>query len=432
MTWALAKLCKLFAIGMNLRNSLKILKGMSTTTVVPGDSDSSSLPSSPSLHPSPPPPPHLCITTTGRSILMFWSIFALITIWEQYLERFFQWIPLYFYCKSLFILLMAFPKLKFTNNIFHQYLIPFFEWIHDHYEHLTVYDWKEFLMRLPFDLFFLFFPFHLEVKYPSDRSSSSSTLILTSSPSASYTVVDDVEDNYDLSIPLYDDDDDDNLEKVEVDVKLTRMEMKEMNAKRDEDQEDGAKTTNPFDAEEDIPPHSITLRKKYVPVSTAATIPKRSAVPDSKDDDSFTSPIPTRKSALPRSGSTSEAKTSPGSDHHELSAEKVSPMLNGFRQVELWVDLYLNSFLIVSLLPPLTLPLVIASDWGLECQATGQHLQLRCLFSEPKHSLSPATLHHPAHFRESQSHCQSLARRTTASSLTSFSEGYHFINNHLP
>jgi hypothetical protein len=347
MTWALAKLCKLFAIGMNLRNSLKILKGMSTVTT------NSSITSD--SHPS---PPHLCMTTTGRSILMFWAIFALITIWEQYFERLFQWIPLYYYCKSLFILLMAFPKLKFTNNIFHQYLIPFFEWIHDHYEHITDYDWKEFLLKLPFVLLFLFFPFHLEVKYSSDR--------LPSSSSAQSALAEEDKDgdgggkDYDLSIPLYGDEDDVEvtlLEAEETKEKIHKVgktlikqekktELMEFSIEKD-DMKPTAKSTNPFEEEDQkILPQNITLRRKYVPFPdpSATPISKRPALSFSEVEESFTSPLPTQRSTYLRSSTSSDSESKRSVDRHELSAEKVSPMLNGFRQVLMCVSHFPHYF----------------------------------------------------------------------------------------
>lgn len=169
---------------MNLRNTLKLLKGFSNTS--------------------------LSITETGTGILMFWSIFSIIIIWELYFEFLFCWFPFYYYFKSIFIILMSFPRLKFTHNIFFQFLIPTFEWFHYHYNNISEFDWITFIITLPVHIILFIFPFHIDVKYNNNSSSLSSKKSLINhnhnhNDSNYNNNNDDINnDSFDLSIPIYD------------------------------------------------------------------------------------------------------------------------------------------------------------------------------------------------------------------------------------
>jgi hypothetical protein len=298
MTWVLAKMCQLFALGMNLRNSLKILKSMSSSS----SSSSSSRKE---------------IVSSGQSFLMFWSIFALIIIWEQYFERIVAWFPLYFYAKSLFILLMAFPRLKFTHNIFYSYLIPLFEWIHNHYEHLSEVDWREFCLLLPLHLFFLFFPFHLKVHPPPDMSMAGEEQEEEEGQGGEEEGEDEYlmrvfeEESFDLSIPL----DDETLDDLVLPVTPTLSAPAPAPTtsppkRRDQHQQ----SFDEFPEE----PQNVTLRTKYRP----------------RTGPSSTNPFAETVFATPNSLSSTSSESQnnlPSSPFQD--EEKVSPMINSVRQV---------------------------------------------------------------------------------------------------
>jgi hypothetical protein len=325
MTWALAKICKLFALGMNLRNSLKVLKKMSSS------SSSSSKEE---------------ITAIGKSFLMFWSIFALIIIWEQYFERLVAWFPLYFYAKSFFIVLMSFPRLKFTHNIFHSYLIPLFEWIHNHYEHLSEIDWKASLVAFPFHLFFLFFPFHLKVEYVSASSSSPGLDGEKENNEQEYEEEGDLipayeEDSYDLSIPLDDQALDDPLTAPATST---------------------PKSSQGFDQfpEENL---QTKYRPKTGPIST--------------------NPFEEKQFSSPKRASSNLAE----SKSEELpSSEKVSPMINSVRQVSSFFS------------QPLSLSLNCSFSLALQLLTGDASAKLRdSIFNFDVHSPNPNTLYRQRH-----------------------------------
>lgn len=134
MTWALAKVCKVFAIAYSLRNSLKILKGISSGKK--------------------------CITESGYGVLMFWAIFGFFILWEQYLEYFVRWIPTYYYVKSFFIVLMALPKLKFTNFVFQNLVVKVIEKMHSSIDEISYFSLGDFVLQIPFGVLLLLFPVH--------------------------------------------------------------------------------------------------------------------------------------------------------------------------------------------------------------------------------------------------------------------------------
>ena len=104
MTWALAKLAKLFAACNALRSSLKLLKSASV--------------------------PHPKMHVKKIEILMFWDIYGLFVVFEMYFEWTIRWIPLYFYCKSFALIVLSFPSLRITTLVFHSYVVPMCEWFH--------------------------------------------------------------------------------------------------------------------------------------------------------------------------------------------------------------------------------------------------------------------------------------------------------------
>ena len=135
MTWALAKVCKVFAMAVALRNSLKLLKGLSSKKKT--------------------------LTEAGYGVLMFWAIFGFFILWEQYFEYFVRWVPTYYYLKSFFIVLMAYPQLRFTNYIFVNVIVYAIDCIHNSFgdwHHLSAADVA---FMIPLNVAMFIFPLHL-------------------------------------------------------------------------------------------------------------------------------------------------------------------------------------------------------------------------------------------------------------------------------
>jgi hypothetical protein len=180
MTWALAKVCKVFALAVSLRNSLKLLKGISSGKK--------------------------CITEAGYGVLMFWAIFGFFVLFEQYFEILVRWIPTYYYVKSFFIVLMAYPQLRFTNYIFQNVVVYIIEYLHNSFGDYTSLSVADIVLLAPIKIALLFFPVHI-VKEPSRNKMSSNDLNGS---------IDANNDDEDLSINLFEcfDDDEDNGIKV--------------------------------------------------------------------------------------------------------------------------------------------------------------------------------------------------------------------------
>jgi hypothetical protein len=145
MTWALSKLCKIFAIAYSLRSTLKLLKSYSL---------------------------HKTVDNIHYGTLMFWTIFGVFVFWEEYIEYFIKWFPLYHYGKSFFILIMAFHRMNFTKYVFNNLYVPMLHYMHVkvvHYSQLIAPYRENFTLALPFiALTMLIFP----AMYYHDNSNS--------------------------------------------------------------------------------------------------------------------------------------------------------------------------------------------------------------------------------------------------------------------
>lgn len=136
MTYALAQVSELVAVALALRSSLKCLKGLSASTSQKG------------------------ILVDGRATdqLMFWVVFAILSMYEKYLEFILRWIPGYYYAKFFYILSITFPQLKITNLIFWDFWVVL---VNNAYKLLidesskTLYDTA---LDVPFILLLLIFP----------------------------------------------------------------------------------------------------------------------------------------------------------------------------------------------------------------------------------------------------------------------------------
>lgn len=95
MTRALVLVGQLVSVALSLRSSLKCLKGLSSCSSGKVVNDDRS-----------------------KDQLIFWVVFALVSMYEKVFEFLFRWIPGYYYAKFAFIVIISFPDLKIPNLIF--------------------------------------------------------------------------------------------------------------------------------------------------------------------------------------------------------------------------------------------------------------------------------------------------------------------------
>ena len=95
MTRALVLVGQLISVALSLRSSLKCLKGLSSCSSEKVVTDDRS-----------------------KDQLIFWVVFALVSMYEKVFEFLFRWIPGYYYAKFAFIVIISFPDLKIPNLIF--------------------------------------------------------------------------------------------------------------------------------------------------------------------------------------------------------------------------------------------------------------------------------------------------------------------------
>uniref|UniRef100_A0A7S1G3Q7 HVA22-like protein n=1 Tax=Bicosoecida sp. CB-2014 TaxID=1486930 RepID=A0A7S1G3Q7_9STRA len=61
----------------------------------------------------------------GEEMLMYWVFFALLAIYDRYLEIFFYWLPFYYEAKVLFLVLFLVPYFGMPRYVFTTFLQPF-------------------------------------------------------------------------------------------------------------------------------------------------------------------------------------------------------------------------------------------------------------------------------------------------------------------
>jgi hypothetical protein len=143
MTWALAEISQLIAVSYSLRASLKTLKNISIINSIETINKNNK-------------------QNEAGEVLMFWSIFALFLMWEVHIEFLVKWIPCYYYAKSLFILAMAFTKLRLTHVVFYDFLIPFIDRLNRYFKmgsFSKLPSASDVLINVPFFIILLCFPF---------------------------------------------------------------------------------------------------------------------------------------------------------------------------------------------------------------------------------------------------------------------------------
>jgi hypothetical protein len=133
MTFALAQICHLVAVALSLRSSMKCLKGLSSSKVNIKDERSTDQ-------------------------LIFWVIFALLSMYEQYLEFVIRWIPGYYYVKALFIVAISIPRLKITSLVFWDGVVVLINRVYELLFDESTRTGYEIAMDAPFYILLLLFP----------------------------------------------------------------------------------------------------------------------------------------------------------------------------------------------------------------------------------------------------------------------------------
>ena len=76
-------------------------------------------------------------TTSGTehdkavSALMFWVIYALLVVFEEYLEWVVRWFPGFYYAKTLFVVMISVPALRITDLVFNDGVVVLFNAMND-------------------------------------------------------------------------------------------------------------------------------------------------------------------------------------------------------------------------------------------------------------------------------------------------------------
>jgi hypothetical protein len=133
MTYALVQICHLVAVALSLRSSMKCLKGLSSSKVIKKDERSTDQ-------------------------LMFWVIFALLSMYEQYFEFLIRWIPGYYYAKAVFIVAISIPRLKITSLVFWDGVVVLINRVYKLLFDENTRTGYEIAMDAPFYILLLLFP----------------------------------------------------------------------------------------------------------------------------------------------------------------------------------------------------------------------------------------------------------------------------------
>jgi TB2/DP1, HVA22 family len=136
MSCAFVQIGQLISVALSLRSSLKCLKGLSSHS-----SDG--------------------VNKGHRSSeqqLMFWVVFALLSMYEKYFEFIFRWIPCYYYAKLVFILAISFPSLRITNLIFWDFHVVIIDYVYKILNTGNTRTAYAMAMDFPFFILLLIFP----------------------------------------------------------------------------------------------------------------------------------------------------------------------------------------------------------------------------------------------------------------------------------
>ena len=108
LMWLLSKVACITAILFSARSTLKILKILSLGRGFSVKDKKSQL-------------------DKACNILMFWTVYGFLMVWEYAIEYFFRWIPGYYYFKSIFVIAIAIHQTKVANFVFFDILVPLME-----------------------------------------------------------------------------------------------------------------------------------------------------------------------------------------------------------------------------------------------------------------------------------------------------------------
>lgn len=136
MSYAFVQISQLISVALSLRSSLKCLKGLSS-------------------HSSDGINKGHC---SSEQQLMFWVVFALLSMYEKYFEFVFRWIPCYYYAKLVFILVISFPSLRITNLIFWDFHVVIIDYVYKIFNDGNSRTVYAFAMNFPFFILLLVFP----------------------------------------------------------------------------------------------------------------------------------------------------------------------------------------------------------------------------------------------------------------------------------
>ena len=108
------------------------------------------------------------------SVLMFWVIYALLAVFEEYLEWLLRWFPGYFYGKAFFITLISIPALRITHLVFNDGVVVLFHSMNGLRQKLDLLPpWRVILANAPFWILIVLFPPLGMLDDDNDTSSSS-------------------------------------------------------------------------------------------------------------------------------------------------------------------------------------------------------------------------------------------------------------------
>lgn len=102
------------------------------------------------------------IKDDALEVLMIWSIFATYFLWERHFRVYVKWIPGYYYLESLFLGVIAMPKLRLTRLVFFYGLVPGLNLLNRYFSVQDIPSFYQFMFALPIYALLLLFPSIIE------------------------------------------------------------------------------------------------------------------------------------------------------------------------------------------------------------------------------------------------------------------------------
>ena len=168
----LAQLALFASTSFNLFRSLKYLKRISSQDITDGIEHDKAI-----------------------SVLMFWVIYALISVFEEYLEWLLRWFPGYYYGKAFFITIISIPALRITHLVFNDGVVVLFHSMNGLRTKLEeLPPWRVILANAPLWILAVLFP-HLGMLDDDNEKSSSNDNSSSSSSSVPMSIVKEVDNH---------------------------------------------------------------------------------------------------------------------------------------------------------------------------------------------------------------------------------------------